>query len=139
MTIINPNQVQRLELVDVLFDDVFSGKKKNTKRYNEKEVNEGYLLYEASEDYNLKALVWVTDVESMMLSEVIEKIEEEKHRSLDDLLQRMRSHYPEINLNTKIEVLRHITPLETYVKKGVPDFLLEELGIGYLKKIGATR
>lgn len=139
MTIINLDQIQRLELVDRLFDDVFSGKKRNTKRYKDKAIQEGHLLYEASEDPQLKALVWVTGVEPMLLSEVKKKVEDEKSASLDDLLRRMRSHYPEINLDTQIEVVKHMTPLETYTKKGIPDFLVEELGDGYLKKIGATK
>lgn len=132
---INANNIQRLELLDRLFDDVFSGKKRNTKRYKDRKIAEGYLLYEASENKNLRALVWVTKVETMPLSQVKEKVEEEKNTSLDDLLSRMRSHYPEISLDTKIEVVMHLTPSETYATYGVPDSLLGQLGEGYLQKV----
>lgn len=135
MVTINANNIQRLELVDRLFDDVFSGKKRNTKRYKDRKIAEGYLLYEASENKNLRALVWVTKVETMPLSQVKEKVEEEKNTSLDDLLSRMRSHYPEISLDTKIEVVMHLTPSETYATYGVPASLLGELGEGYLQKV----
>lgn len=134
---IDPNNIQRLELVDRLFDDVFSGKKKNTKRYKDKKITEGYLLYEASEDEKLKALVWVTNVETMPLSQVREKVEEEKNTSIDDLLRRMRSHYPEISLETKIEVVMHLSPSETYIKYGLPNSLLDELGSDYIEKVKA--
>lgn len=132
---INPNDVQRLELVDRLFDDIFSGKKKNTKRYKDKKITEGYLLYEASENNQLRALVWVTNVETMPLFEVVKRVEEERNTSVDDLLRRMRSHYPDISLDTRIEVVMHLTPNETYQKYGVPDNLLEELGSSYVEKV----
>lgn len=134
--VINPNEVQRLELVDRLFNDIFSGKKRNTKRYQDKEITEGFLLYEASEDDKLKALVWVTGVDRMKLSHVAEKVEDERHTSLNDLLHRMQSHYPKITLETEVDVVMHLTPLETYVKYGIPDFLLKELGAHYFEKIG---
>lgn len=128
--------LQTLELVDSLFEQLFSGRKLNTKRYGETPMKPGFLVFEASDDTTLKALVWVHDVVSgVRLGDVVDCIPEDIGRDRDELLRRMRSHYPDIGMDSPIEVVRHLSPLETCRQHGIPDALKDLFTADYIAKI----
>lgn len=128
------NGVQALELVDRFFDDLFAGKKRNTWRYKEQPVTPGFLVFEASVDPQLIALVWVDDVAHVKLADVHTVLEGE-NTPPDELLAGMRRHYPDIELDSEVMIVKHISPAETYRKYGLPDELLAVLGEAYIEKV----
>lgn len=129
------NNTQKLELVDRYFVDLFSGRKANTKRYGEEAVVNGYVVFEASNDKNLKALVWVYDVQTMPLKDVVVLFPEEEGTDPHALLERMKKHYSDIQMTSEIMVVRHLTPLETYEKHGIPEYMANEFDENYIRKI----
>lgn len=101
--------LQKLELVDRLFPDLLDGKKINTLRWREGDINPGYLLYYASSNPALQALVWVTKVERLPLSEAAPFY----NMTPQELLVSMRKHYPDIRIDDEVMLVHHLSPQET--------------------------
>lgn len=81
---------QTLELVYSLFDPPFKGNKLNTKRFEEPMVSQGYLILQASNDKNLKALVWVHEIiKDIRLKDIPTQIPEDQGRDLGEILHRI--------------------------------------------------
>lgn len=128
------NGIQALELVDRYFDALFAGQKRNTQRYQEQRTEPGFLIFEASDDPVLLALVWVEDVIYTALRDVHDAVGGEKY-SPDELLAGMRKHYPDIQLDSEIMVVKHLSPLETYRQHGIPDALQNVFTADYIAKV----
>lgn len=104
--------IQTLELVDRRWPALLSGEKLDTIRLNEGEVELGLLRYIACDDKTKQAYVWVTHVEYMPLKAVPNEPDK------DDLLRRMKMHYPNIELDTEILFVAHLSVEQTKEKYG---------------------
>jgi len=110
--------IQRLELVDRLFRPLFTGEKRSTLRWRkEKKVGEGFLVYEASKNPRWHVLVWVTKISSGPLSSFASAYD----MTPEQLLASMRTHYPNIEMNSDVDLVEHLSPQETLRLHGVPE------------------
>ena len=128
------NNIQALELVDGYFPDLFAGKKRATWRYQEQPIETGFLVFEASRDPGLLALVWAEAVDYVPLADVGTVLENETS-SPAELLSRMQKHYPDIKLTSEIMIVRHRSPSETFHTHGIPDTLRDVFGPDYIQRM----
>lgn len=61
-------------------------------------------------------IVWVTQVETLRLSEVAATQGKQEDWPDEVLLEGMREHYPEIRLSSEVQLIAHLTPAETLQK-----------------------
>lgn len=104
--------IQKLELVDVLFPFLLSGEKKNTLRWNEGEIETGFLIFYATHDPKLKSLVWVTDVQYHIMQDIAHFY----NMSAEQLYASMIKHYPKIKIDSKVAYIKFLSPQETQLK-----------------------
>ncbi|MDF0733033.1 ASCH domain-containing protein [Pseudomonas entomophila] len=102
--------MQSLEIVPRLLPEVRSGRKQHTIRWRERNVVPGPMLYVNSENSCDTLVVWVTQVETMPLRSVARYLNRTGEWPDPVLLEGMREHYPEINLDSEVEVIHHFTP-----------------------------
>lgn len=58
-------------------------------------------------------IVWVTQVDTLRLSEVAATLGKKEEWPDEVLLEGMREHYPEIRLSSEVQLITHLTPAET--------------------------
>lgn len=128
------NGVQTLELLDRFYDDVFTGKKRNTWRYEEQPIEPGFLIFEASKDPSLLALVGVEDVMYLPLCDAYDILGGDV-KSPSERLASMQTHYPDIQYDSEIMIVKHTSPSECYRDHGIPSDLTDIFGQDYIRKI----
>lgn len=101
--------MQSLKIVSRLLPEVRSGLKTHTIRWREKKIVTGPMLYVNASDVSDKILVLVTKVEKMPLSAVAFYLGKQNEWTDDGLLLGMREHYPEIELDSIVDIIHHIT------------------------------
>lgn len=109
--------IQRLELVDRRFPALLSGEKRDTIRWNEGHIEPGYLIYYASDNSRWKTMVWVTATRYTTLASLAPVAAQ----APEELLAVMRRHYPNIELDTEVLFVEHLSPQETRARYGVPE------------------
>lgn len=101
--------MQSLKIVPRLLPEIQSGLKTHTIRWREKKIVPGPMLYVNASDVSDKILVLVTKVEKMPLSAVAFYLGKQNEWTDDGLLLGMREHYPEIELDSVVDIIHHIT------------------------------
>lgn len=100
---------QTLDLSDDGFTKLRSGQKTHTIRLGEREIEPGFLEYRGVVDQSLSEFVWVKDVYYIRLKGVAVKLGED----LDTLVKNLSRFYPDIDGETKVTLVMHLTPEET--------------------------
>lgn len=111
--------IQKLELVDDRFPAIFTGEKTNTLRWREGDIKPGYLVFYASNNPKWKTLVWVTNVDTTpmdKIAHVYDVTPEELHKA-------MLRHYPDIQIDSEVVFVEHLTPQQTMEQYGLPEQL----------------
>ncbi|THB84350.1 ASCH domain-containing protein [Pantoea allii] len=108
--------MQQLTLVPRLVPDVRSGAKTSTIRWQESDIVTGPLKLVNEQDAADAVIVWVTRIETLRLNEVAARLGKEAEWPDAALLEGMREHYPEIRLNSEVQLITHLTPAETQQK-----------------------
>lgn len=105
----NGAKLQRLELADDLFPDLMSGKKTDTLRWNEGDIELGYLEFYSAGNIGKRATVLVTGIRKGTLESFA------KHYSMtaDALVTKMKKHYPDITASDKMTLIEFMSPSET--------------------------
>ena len=102
--------VDRSKTVTSLFPDVRSGKKQHTIRWREGKIIPGPMLYVNADDDSETLVVQVTEVKTMKLFFVASYLGRLEEWSDEVLLSGMREHYPDIRLDSEVEVIHHLAP-----------------------------
>ena len=131
--------IQTLELLDRFYEDVFAGKKRATWRYAEQKIEPGYLIFAASHDPSLLALVWVEDILYVPLRNGYTALGDNTPRTDDEILMSMKSHYPDITLESEVMIVKYSSPAETYARHGIPAHLGNMFGADYMEKLKAYK
>ena len=108
---------QWLYLADRHWPRLVRGSKTDTIRLNEPPVAPGFLVYVGIPTESERAAVLVTDVHHIPLRDVL-RYERGPEITPDEatLLEHLRAHYPEIELDTEIEFVQHLSLPETLAK-----------------------
>lgn len=128
------NGVQTLELLDRFYDDVFAGKKRNTWRYQEQPIELGFLIFEASKEKSLLALVWVEDIMYVPLCDAYDILGGDIKTPAERLAS-MRAHYPDIQYDSEVMIVKHNSPKECFRLHGIPLELTDLFGQDYIRKV----
>jgi hypothetical protein len=102
--------VQTLKVVPRLMPDIRSGLKLHTIRWRECKILPGAMQYVNMTNAADRLTVWVTKVESMPLSAVADYLNQVEEWPDAILLAGMREHYPEIQLDSVVDVIHHLPP-----------------------------
>lgn len=102
-------KLQRLELADDLFPDVISGKKTDTLRWNEGDIELGYLEFYSESNIGKRATVLVTGLRKGTL----ESFAKHYRTTIDLLVLSMKKHYPDIKATDKVTLVEFMSPAET--------------------------
>lgn len=109
--------LQVLHLVDRRWEDLTQGKKLETIRLDESRVKNGFLIYISHPSENKYSVVRVIKTMDIKLREVLKYTQDKTHRPNEEaLLELMRLHYPNIELDTMIQFIVHLSPEETKSK-----------------------
>ena len=103
--------MQRLGIVPRLQAALLSGEKHSTIRYAEPDILPGPLAYHCEADGSPVAVVEVTRVTKMRLSEAAEFLGKAEEWPPPVMLAGMREHYPGIDLDDTVQVVEHGAPL----------------------------
>lgn len=103
--------MQTLLIVPRLLPEVRAGHKRHTIRWRERAISPGPLCYINADDPQDIVNVRVTGVARMPLSSVAEYLGKSDEWPDAVLLEGMREHYPEIRLDSEVEVIHHSAPL----------------------------
>ncbi|MDH2067126.1 ASCH domain-containing protein [Pantoea sp. GD03673] len=109
--------MQQLTLVPRLMPVVRRGKKTSTVRWQEGEIVTGPLTLVNQQDEADTVIVWVTQIETLRLNEVAARLGKAAEWPDAKLLQGMREHYPAIRLDSEVQLITHLTPAETRLKR----------------------
>jgi uncharacterized protein YqfB (UPF0267 family) len=112
--------MQQLTLVPRLMPAVRCGEKTSTVRWQEGDIIFGPLRLVNQQDETDAVIVWVTQVDTLRLSEVAAKLGKQEEWPDAVLLEGMREHYPEIRLSSEVQLITHLTPAETLQKLTKP-------------------
>ena len=106
---------QFLHLTDARWDALMNGEKTDTIRLDEGWIEPGFLVYESYPSMSKRTVVLVEFVRPAVPLEMVLDLTNDHQRRPDreTLLARMRVHYPDITLDTKVDYIRHLTPDET--------------------------
>lgn len=115
-TIPMADDIQKLELADDLFPALMRGEKTNTLRWQEGPVQTGYLLFYATHNPDWRAVVWVTGVQACPMNEIAPFYT----MSPEELHKAMLRHYPDIEINSDILFIEHLSPEKTRSFHGIP-------------------
>ena len=103
--------MQSLPIVPRLMTDVRTGAKRHTIRWQERTISPGLMRYVSTEDPNSTATVRVSAVVTMPLSSVACYLGKSDEWPDAVLLEGRREHYPDIQLDSRVEVIHHSAPL----------------------------
>jgi hypothetical protein len=104
---------QELQVVARLFPAVLSGEKRSTIRWREADIRPGLMRYVCAGNAGLTTIVRVERVTSMPLADAAAFLDMEVDWPPDIMLQGMREHYPDIDLDEIVQVIEHLTPGES--------------------------
>ena len=108
---------QLLHLVERRWPALLNGQKKSTIGVNEGFVHPGFLLYKDCPNEQWTAVVFVTHVFYLPLKQAVEIEGFDEHTpDIETGLNQMRSHYPDITLNTPVLLVLHLSVYETEQK-----------------------
>jgi hypothetical protein len=103
--------MQRLGIVPRLQAALLSGDKRSTIRFEEPDIMPGRLAYRCERDGSPVAIVEVTRVTKMRLSEAAAFLGRSADWPPAVMLAGMREHYPRITLDDAVQVVEHTAPL----------------------------
>ncbi len=104
--------MQSLTIVSRLLPEVRSGQKRHTIRWRERAIVPGPMLYISTENASDQVMVQVTEVRPMPLSAVASWLNKSDEWPDAVLLAGMREHYPDIELDSEVEVIHHTVPVD---------------------------
>ncbi len=108
---------QMLELVARRWDDLLQGRKLDTIRLNEGRIEPGFMVYEVVPERDQHCVVYVTDTMDIPLREVLlHTLDTERKPNETELLNKMREHYPDIELDTVVHYVKHLSVEQTLEK-----------------------
>jgi hypothetical protein len=107
------NVKQELVVVARLFPSVLSGMKLSTIRWREAEIRPGLMRYVCADDPALTAVVRVVRVTSMPLADAAGFLGMEAEWPPAIMLEGMREHYPDIDLDEIVQIVEHLSPHES--------------------------
>ena len=111
-----PDGMQTLEVVERLFPAILLGEKKSTIRWNETVIVLGPMKYVCSGNPSLTVIVNVFRCSDMALSEVAEFLGQLDNWPNPVMLEGMREHYPEIELEDIVQVIEHSPPIDNFTR-----------------------
>lgn len=108
---------QWLHLAERHWPRLVNGSKTDTIRLGEASVEPGFLVYVSSPGETERAVVFVTASRRIPLRDVL-LYEEGPEITPDEatLLEHLRAHYPEIELETEIDFIQHLSAPETLTR-----------------------
>lgn len=104
--------MQSLEIVPRLLPEVRSGRKRHTIRWRERKILPGPMRYVNTENASDTLVVRVTEVKTMPLFSVALYLGKSEEWPDKVLLDGMREHYPDIRLDSEVDVIHHLPPEE---------------------------
>jgi hypothetical protein len=102
--------VQELKIVPRLFPLVLSGAKRATIRWREPEIRPGLMRYICEDDPTKTAVVRVVKSTRMPLSAAAAFLHHARVWPPEVMLDGMREHYPDIQLDDIVQVVEHLPP-----------------------------
>lgn len=111
--------MQTLGVVPRLFPLIEAGEKTSTIRWRETRIEPGYLRYVCDGEPAKSAVVWVVRCTDMPLSKAAAFVEEAEW-SKEVMLAGMREHYPEIQWIDMVQIVEHLTPVQTRQRADFP-------------------
>jgi len=99
--------MQTLNIVPRLLPDVRAGKKQHTLRWREHKIVPGPMRYLNVQNIDDTLVVRVTAVKTMPLSAVARYPGKEEEWPDPVLLAGRREHYPDIQLDSEVDVIHH--------------------------------
>jgi hypothetical protein len=111
--------MQQLGVVARLFPLIEAGEKTSTIRWRETSIVPGYMRYVCDADTRT-TIVWVTRCTDLPLSEAAALVGRESEWPKDIMLTGMREHYPRIEWTDQVQVVEHLTPVETRIRGDYP-------------------
>lgn len=99
--------MQSLEIVPRLLPDVRCGKKQHSIRWRECRIVPGPMRYVNAQNAEDMLVVQVTVVKTMPLSSVAAYLGKSEEWPDPVLLEGMREHYPDIQLDSEVDVIHH--------------------------------
>lgn len=116
---LSPTQ-QWLHLVERRWPALLNGEKTSTFRFNEGFIHKGFLVYKDCPKEQWRAVVYVTGVYYLPLKQALEADGFDAHTPNAEIgLKQMQAHYPDMNLETPILLVKHFSVPET--QKRYPD------------------
>ncbi len=106
--------MQKLNVVRRLFPQILSGEKTSTIRWRELRIKPGLMTYVNEDDPSQSTVVRVTECTDMPLSDVAKYLGKEIEWTDQIMLEGMQEHYPEIELNSMVQLIEHLTPEQTH-------------------------
>jgi hypothetical protein len=101
---------QELTIVPRLFPLVVSGAKRATIRWREPEIRPGLMRYVCDDDPTRSVVVRVVRSTRMPLSAAAAYLHHEREWPPEVMLDGMREHYPDIELDDIVQVIEHLPP-----------------------------
>lgn len=112
--------IQELELVDRRWKDLLEGRKLDTIRFDEMHIEPGLMVYRNCSDLENICVVHATKAVYIPLRDVLKYAKDIDYKQNEEnLLAQMKTHYPDITLDTVIQYIQHLSPDET--KERYPD------------------
>ena len=105
--------MQNLDVVGRLFPLILNGEKTSTIRWQENQIKTGYMSYINEDTPTQTVVVWVTKCTDMPLKDVAIYLDKEAEWSDTIMLETMREYYPKIKLDDIIQLIEHLTPVQT--------------------------
>ncbi|KGT96049.1 hypothetical protein NG99_00635 [Erwinia typographi] len=99
--------MQSLDIVPRLLPEVRSGRKRHTIRWRERKILPGLMRYVNAENASDTLVVRVTEVKTMPLFSVALYLDMSEEWPDKVLLDGMRKHYPDIRLDSEVDVIHH--------------------------------
>jgi len=112
--------MQQLTLVPRLMPAVRCGEKTATVRWQEGDSKKGPLRRVNQQDPDDALVVWVTQVDTLLLRDVAAALGWQAEWPEAFMLAGMREHYPAITLSSEVQVIFHLTPAQTRLKMNLP-------------------
>lgn len=104
---------QELSVVARLFPSVVSGVKRSTIRWREAEIRPGLMRYLCLDDPSRTTVARVIRVTSLPLADAAAYLGIEDEWPPSVMLDGMREHYPDIELDDVVRVIEHLSPDES--------------------------
>lgn len=112
--------MQTLGVISRLFPLIEAGEKTSTIRWRETRIKPGYLRYVCDGEPAKTAIVWVVRCTDIPLSQAAAFVGREAEWPKEIMLAGMREHYPAIQWADMVQIVEHLTPVQTQQRADFP-------------------